>query len=159
MKKLTLIIASLTTLQILSYPARSHNIYQSSQGMISYPSQYSVQESTHRLKKILKAKGMKVFAVINHSKNANSVGLNLRPTSLIIFGNPKIGTLLMNQNQSIAIDLPQKFLIWQDDNHQVQISYKSPYFLAKRHKINPYHPVLEKVSNALRNMTLKASGY
>jgi uncharacterized protein (DUF302 family) len=85
------------------------------------------------------------------------VGKQLRPTELVIFGNPKVGAPLMQCGQTIGIDLPQKALIWQDDNGQVWLTYNDPLYLAKRHEIAGCEPVLDKVQNALKNFAQAAT--
>jgi uncharacterized protein (DUF302 family) len=98
-----------------------------------------------------------VFKRIDHAAGAQKVGKTLRPTELVIFGNPKVGTPLMLCSQSVAIDLPQKALIWQDEAGQVWISYNDPQYLALRHNIRGCDKVLKKVAGALGNFTKKAS--
>ncbi len=92
---------------------------------------------------------MKVFNRIDHASGARSVGNSLRATELIIFGNPKIGSVLMNCAQTIAIDLPQKALIWQDGGGQVWLSYNNPALLANRHRMAGCDQILKKVTGAL----------
>jgi len=86
-----------------------------SEGMVNVKSVHAVNVTADRLENVLKSKGMTVFTRINHAAGAEKVGKTLRPTELVIFGNPKIGTPLMQCSQSIAIDLPQKALIWEDE--------------------------------------------
>jgi len=119
------------------------------EGMISVPSAYSVEESSNRAVRILNGKGMTVFSRIPHSANAAKAGVELRDTELIIFGNPKVGSPLMRCRQSVGIDLPQKFLIWQDEHHQVWISYNDPRYLVRRHSIEGCEEILEKIEKAL----------
>jgi uncharacterized protein (DUF302 family) len=89
----------------------------------------------NNLKGILEAKGMTVFAVIDHSGEASKIGLTMLPTKLVIFGNPAAGTPLMLAAPSIAIDLPLKILVWQDPQGKVWLSYNSPACLAQRHAL------------------------
>jgi uncharacterized protein (DUF302 family) len=126
-------------------------------GMINVASKHSFTDTGDRLEKILLKKGMKVFGRIPHSKGAASVGVDLLPLELIIFGNPKVGSPLMKCAKSVAIDLPQKALIWQDKNDGVWISYNSPDYLKARHNIEGCDKVLNKVSNALNKITSKAA--
>lgn len=100
---------------------------------------------------------MTVFERINHSKGAKSAGLELRPTEVVIFGNPKVGTPLMLCSQSVAIDLPQKMLIWQDQAGDVWLAYNDPGYLAKRHNIEGCDEVLGKISTALGNFAAAAA--
>ena len=122
---------------------------QANDGLVSVKSAHDVSTTADRLEAVLKKKGMKVFNRIDHAKGAKSVGNNLRPTELIIFGNPKIGSVLMNCAQTIAIDLPQKALIWQDGGGQVWLSYNNPALLANRHRMAGCDQVLNKVTGAL----------
>lgn len=119
--------------------------------LINLKSPYSVNKTADRFEKIVKAKGMKVFIRIDHAKGALTVGKKLRPTQLIIFGNPKGGTALMLCKQTIGIDLPLKALVWQDKKGQVWLSYNKPKFLAKRHKIKKCAQVFIKIKKALSN--------
>jgi uncharacterized protein (DUF302 family) len=102
-------------------------------GMITKPSNHSVDETVQNLKSILEAKGVALFAVIDHSGEAEKVGLKMQPTKLLIFGNPKAGTPVMLAAPSIAIDLPLKLLVWQGSDDKVWISYNSPDYLLERH--------------------------
>ena len=107
-------------------------------GIVSKPSKHSVDETVAKLQAILQAKGVAVFALIDHSGEAEKVGMHMRPTKLLIFGNPKGGTPLMLAAPSIAIDLPLKILVWEDDQGKVWVSYNSPEYLAERHGL-PEH--------------------
>src|ERR1035441_9914814 len=104
-------------------------------GIIDIPSSYSVPETLARLQSILKEKGVMVFALIDHSGEAAKAGLEMRPTQLLIFGNPKGGTPLMVAAPSVAIDLPLKALAWQDAQGKVWLSYNAPEYLQERHGI------------------------
>ena len=118
-------------------------------GLISEKSAHDVKTTADRLEGLLKQKGMKVFIRINHAQGAQKIGKELRPTELIIFGNPKVGTPLMQCAQSVAIDLPQKALIWQDAQGQVWLSYNDPNYLVERHGIEGCGEVIKKVKGAL----------
>ena len=104
-------------------------------GIIDIPSSYSVPETLARLQSILKEKAVMVFALIDHSGEAAKAGLEMRPTQLLIFGNPKGGTPLMVAAPSVAIDLPLKALAWQDAQGKVWLSYNAPEYLLQRHGI------------------------
>jgi uncharacterized protein (DUF302 family) len=104
-------------------------------GIIDIPSPYSVPETLARLQAILKEKGVTVFALIDHSGEAAKAGLEMRPTQLLIFGNPKGGTPVMVAAPSTAIDLPLKALAWQDAEGKVWLSYNDPEYLQQRHGI------------------------
>ena len=118
-------------------------------GLISVKSAHDVKTTADRLEGLLKQKGMKVFIRINHAQGAQKIGKELRPTELIIFGNPKVGTPLMQCAQSVAIDLPQKALIWQDAQGQVWLSYNDPNYLVERHGIEGCGEVIKKVKGVL----------
>ena len=126
-------------------------------GLIHTKSAYNVMVTADRLEDIVKEKGMRVFLRINHAENARMVGRNLRPTQLLIFGNPKVGAPLMQCSQTVAIDLPQKALIWQDESGQVWLSYNDPVYLATRHEIDDCKAVLDKVKTALKNFAKAAT--
>jgi uncharacterized protein (DUF302 family) len=102
-------------------------------GIVDVASRYSVLETLARLQTILKEKGMTVFALVDHSGEAEKAGLAMRPTQLLIFGSPKGGTPLMVAAPRLAIDLPLKALAWQDEAGQVWLSYNSPEYLQQRH--------------------------
>jgi uncharacterized protein (DUF302 family) len=102
-------------------------------GIIDVPSRYSVPDTLARLQSILKEKGIQIFALIDHSGEAEKAGLQMRPTQVLIFGSPKGGTPLMIAAPRLAIDLPLKALAWQDEQGQVWLSYNSPEYLQERH--------------------------
>jgi uncharacterized protein (DUF302 family) len=104
-------------------------------GIINKLSSHSVDETVEKLKGILQAKGVALFALVDHSGEAEKVGLKMRPTKLLIFGNPKAGTPVMLAAPSSAIDLPLKILVWEDGQSKVWISYNSPQYLQKRHEL------------------------
>ena len=126
-------------------------------GLINVKSPYDVKATADRLENVLKQKGMNVFIRINHAAGARKVGKNLRPTELVVFGNPKVGTPLMQCNQSVAIDLPQKALIWQDEKDQVWLTYNDPNYLAQRHGLDQCTEVIKKVAKALSNFARAAT--
>lgn len=126
-------------------------------GLISVESAFNVDQTTQNLENVLKAKGMKVFATVDHSAGAESVDLSLRPTKLVLFGNPKVGTPLMNCQQSVAIDLPQKALIWEDEAGKTWFSYNAPNYLKFRHKVADCDAVIEKITGALANFAKAAT--
>jgi len=108
-------------------PAKKKN------GIVDVPSNHSVDETVERVKSILQSKGVALFALIDHSGEAEKVGMKMPPTKLLIFGNPKGGTPLMLAAPSVAIDLPLKILVWQDGQGKVWLSYNSPEYLRARH--------------------------
>ncbi len=105
-------------------------------GIINTPSNHSVDETVERLKRILEAKGATLFALVDHSGEAEKVGMKMLPTKLFIFGNPKAGTPLMLAAPSIAIDLPLKIVIWEDSEGNVWVSYNSAEYLQARHGLS-----------------------
>lgn len=106
-------------------------------GIIDIPSNHSVDQTVEAFKGILQSKGVALFALIDHSGEAEKVGMKMPPTKLFIFGSPKAGTPLMLAAPSIAIDLPLKILIWEDTHGKVWISYNSPVYLQERHGLPP----------------------
>lgn len=107
----------------------------SDNGMVRLTSPYSVSETVRRLESLLQGLGLAVFARIDHSGEAEKVGLKMRPTQLIIFGSPKQGTPLMVASPTLAIDLPLKALAWEDASGKVWLSYNTPDYLKQRHNI------------------------
>jgi uncharacterized protein (DUF302 family) len=105
-------------------------------GIIDVPSNYSVNQTVERLEKILQAKGVTLFALIDHSGEAEKAGMKMLPTKLLVFGSPQAGTPIMLAAPSIAIDLPLKILIWEDNRGKVWISYNSIEYLQERHGIS-----------------------
>jgi uncharacterized protein (DUF302 family) len=106
-------------------------------GIISTPSNHSVDQTVEKLQGILQAKGVTLFALIDHSGEAEKAGMKMLPTKLLIFGSPKAGTPLMLAAPSIAIDLPLKILIWEDGQGKVWVSYNNPAYLQERHGVPP----------------------
>ena len=123
-------------------------------GLIVKSSPYSVEETETRFTQILEARGLNLFATVDHAQNAAGVDLALRPTRVVIFGNPRVGTPLMQCQQTIAIDLPQKVLIWEDDQGQVQLAYNDPQYLGGRHRLDGCGvEAIKTISGALDNLT------
>ena len=148
MKKLILIALSILYVAI---PVEAAD------GVVNVPSAFNVKETGDRMERVLKEKGMTIFKRIKHSEGASKVGIELRDTELIIFGNPKVGSPLMKCQQSVAIDLPQKALIWQDAQGQVWLSYNDPHYLVERHGIEGCTEVVKKISGALGNFARAAT--
>jgi uncharacterized protein (DUF302 family) len=103
--------------------------------LVDKSSNHSVEQTVERLKEILRSKGVTLFALIDHSGEAEKVGMKMLPTKLLIFGNPKAGTPLMQAAPSSAIDLPLKILVWEDKQGKTWVSYNSPEYLAERHSL------------------------
>jgi uncharacterized protein (DUF302 family) len=106
-------------------------------GIVSKASSHSVDETVEKLKGILQAKGVMLFALVDHSGEAARAGLKMPPTKLLIFGSPKAGTPLMLASPSVAIDLPLKILVSEDTSGKVWVSYNSPAYLGERHSLPP----------------------
>jgi len=104
-------------------------------GLITIQSGYSVKETIDRIASIVQSKGLTVFARIDHAENALKQGLQLRPTELIIFGNPQAGTVLMQDKQTSGIDLPVKALAWQDEAGKIWLTYNDTIWIADRHDL------------------------
>jgi uncharacterized protein (DUF302 family) len=104
-------------------------------GIVDTPSNHSVDQTVEKLKRILVAKGVNLFALVDHSGEAEKAGMKMPPTKLLIFGSPKAGTPLMLAAPSIAIDLPLKILVWEDSDGKVWVSYNSPAYLQERHSL------------------------
>jgi len=150
-----LLVVPLLTTPLVAPPVTAQT--DAENGLVSVASPYSVEETVSRLQTALDENGLITVATINHAANAEGVGLDLRPTQLIIFGNPNIGTQLMQSNQTIGIDLPQKFLVWEDADGQVSITYNDPQYLAERHGITDRDEVIGRVATALENLTNAAT--
>jgi uncharacterized protein (DUF302 family) len=128
-------------------------------GLVRLQSNDTVKVTAERLQKALLEKGLHIFARIDHQKGAASVEKKLRPTELFIFGNPKAGTPLMQCNQTLAIDLPQKMLIYRDEQGKVWVVYNAPVYLAQRHNIGDCGAkVITKVTNILAGVSRAAAG-
>lgn len=126
-------------------------------GLIKIKSLHGVTETIDSLESILQKKGMTIFTRIDHTAGAANVDLKLRPTVLLIFGNPKVGTPLMLCSQTAAIDLPQKALAYEDELGQVWLAYNDPAYLAKRHHIKGCKDTIAKVTNAIANFAKAAT--
>lgn len=145
----SLLLAVLLLLPTLAVAAPAADV----DGLITKPSHHSVGVTLDRLEKVLKSKGMTVFARVNHTAGAKGVGLALRPTQVLIFGNPNLGTLLMQGRQTAGIDLPMKALAWKDAKGQVWLSYNDPEYIVKRHHIHGREKVVKKIQAALKKFT------
>ena len=128
-------------------------------GVIQVQSSHGPADTMERLVTEIGAKGLTVFARINHSAGAEEAGLALRPTELVIFGNAKGGTPLMQSNQEIGIDLPLKALVWRDASGGTWISYNDPAWLAKRHGLaDEVEPPIKAMTAMLSAVTRAAAG-
>jgi len=129
----------------------------STNGLITLKSNYNVAETADRFEAAVKEKGLAFFTRIDHSSNANKAELELNPTQVILFGNPKAGTPLMRCAPTTAIDLPQKALFWADDSGDVWVSYNDPAYLKARHNISGCDPILEKITGLLNSLATAAT--
>jgi uncharacterized protein (DUF302 family) len=127
------------------------------EGLLSIRSKFGPKETMDRLETAIRAQGMKVFARIDHAAGASEAGLELRPTEVIIFGNARGGTPLMQSAQTIGIDLPLKALVWEDASGTTWLSYNEPSWIAQRHGVANAEPVVSKISAALGAMSRKAT--
>src|SRR5215469_8490105 len=126
-----------------------------SNGIIDKISNHSVDQTVETLKNILQVKGVTLFALVDHSGEAEKVGMKMRPSKLLIFGNPKAGTPLMLAAPSAAIDLPLKILVWEDGQGKVWVSYNSPDYLRERHGLS--QKLLQNIA-VVETLAAKAAG-
>src|SRR5437870_10236231 len=126
-------------------------------GLTSIGSSFGPKETMDRLEAEIRAQRMTVFARIDHAGAAAEVGLKLAPTELIIFGNARAGTLLMQSVQTVGIDLPLKVLVWEDAGGKTWLSYNEPSWIARRHGVANAHPGVTKMAAPLREMSRKAA--
>ena len=122
---------------------------------ITKKSSYSVDETLDRLEAVLKKKGITVFARVDHKAGADKVGIDMQPTQLLIFGNPKMGTPLMKESRMMGLDLPMKALAWRDEKSKVWLAYLNPAELQQRHSIKN-QKIINKMTQALNGLTNKA---
>ena len=128
-------------------------------GLITIESRFELQGTLKRLEAEVKTKGLTVFACVDHAAGAAAVGLSLRPTTLLIFGNAKGGTPMMQQVQTIGIDLPMKALVWQDETGTTRLSYNDPAYLAQRHgNTKDTTSAVKAMTAALSSISTKAVG-
>jgi uncharacterized protein (DUF302 family) len=127
------------------------------EGLTTIPSSLGPKETMDRLVAEIRAKGMNVFARIDHAAGAAEVGLKLRPTELILFGNALGGTPLMQSVQTVGIDLPLKVLVWQDAEGKTWVSYNEPRWIAQRHGVTSTEHVVSKMTDMLSAMLRKAA--
>ena len=126
------------------------------EGLTSIQSSFGPKETMNRLEAEIRAQGMKIFARIDHSKGAAEAGLTLAPTELIIFGNARGGTPLMQSAQTVGIDLPLRALVWEDPSGITWLSYNEPSWIAQRHGVANAKPVVAKMTAALRAISKAA---
>lgn len=160
LRRITLLASAIACFWVVV--ACSHGVGQADMhgtrnGLVQMPSQFTVAETGDRLETLLQARGLTLMARIDHAQNAASVDQDLRDTQLLIFGNPAVGTPLMQCNPTVAIDLPQKALIWQDEADQVWLAYNDPEYLMERHGLAGCEPMLERVGQALNGLAMAAT--
>ena len=141
------LVSMATGLVMLTPPAGATD------GLVTKPSPYPVTETMDRLERAVTDRGLFVVARVDHAGAAQKAGLTLRPTQLLIFGNPKAGTPLMQSAQSAGIDLPLKALVWQDDKGQVWLAYNEPGWLAARHGVGDRADIIRAMRAALEALT------
>ena len=142
---------AVTALTAFAMPARA------GEGIVLVNSAHDVKTTADKLEKILTEKGVTVFARVNHAAGAESIGQTLRPMELLVFGNPKLGTPLMQQKQEIGLDLPLKALVFQGEDGKTYIAYNDPAFLSKRYGVTEPANVFQQMSGALKNFTAAAA--
>lgn len=150
-----LIISALPFITLLLTPCLSAA---NPDGLITKKSDYSVSETIDRLENILKKKGITIVIRWSHSERAADAGIKLRPTELLLFGNPKLGSHMFTSKQTSGIDLPMKALAWEDANGKVWLSYNDPAYIAKRHGITDRKKIEDKMTGALDKLTNVAIG-
>lgn len=126
--------------------------------MITKTSAHSVSETIDRLAAAVEKAGAKVFARVDHAKGAASVGADLRPTQMLMFGNPKLGTPAIQAGQSIGLDLPLRVVAWQTEDGKVMVGYHDPADVAALHGLPADHPTIAKMQGALGKLTGAATG-
>ena len=127
-------------------------------GMVRVRSARDFNRTVSALDSAIIARNLKIFARVDHAENARGVSLDLRPTTVFIFGNPQVGTRLMQCEQTIGIDLPLKVLVWQDSTSAVWIGYEAPAKLGQRHSVKGCGDVIDRVATALAALTAAATG-
>ncbi|WP_455376222.1 DUF302 domain-containing protein [Kaarinaea lacus] len=152
--RLSHILIAFTSVCLISFASATF----AENGLISKKSNHSAVKTIDRLEAIVKKKGITVMGRVSHTKNAAGVGKEIRPTELLIFGNPKLGSNFFTSKQTAGIDLPMKALAWEDEKGQVWLTYNDPAYIANRHGINDRDEVVKKMSGALDKLTSKAAG-
>ena len=145
-------LSNLAAVTLLLGIAGVANAADSVDGLVKTESPYPVTETVQRFEKIAKKKGLTIFATVEHATGAAKVDMTLRPTTVVIFGNPKGGTPFMQCAQSIGIDLPLKALVWEDADGQTWMGYNNPAYIAERHNVSDCAAV-QPISKALAGLT------
>ena len=145
--------ASATLASLLMVTAMVAELAEAAGGLVTKRSQNSVTETMNRLERAVTERDLVVIARVDHAGAAQKAGMVLRPTQLLIFGNPKAGTPLMQSAQSVGIDLPLKALAWEDETGQVWIAYNDPAWLAARHDVKDRAELVKAMTTALEALT------
>ncbi len=156
--KKVLILAAALTLPFVAASAVMADTDGHEDGLISKKSNYSVKETLDKLEAVLKKKGIGIVLRWSHDEKAKGVGIPLRPTELLMFGNPKLGSHMFTANQTAGIDLPLKALAWKDKKGQVWLTYNDPAYIVKRHHIKNRSKIQAKMTGALDKLTNIATG-
>jgi uncharacterized protein (DUF302 family)/uncharacterized membrane protein YidH (DUF202 family) len=127
-------------------------------GLVSVPSRHTAAQTLERLEAVLKQKGIHLFARIDHAAGAATAGLALRPTTVLLFGNPQAGTPLMQSQQTTGIDLPLKALVWEDEAGRAWLTYNDPRYLAERHGVHDHAETVQAMTAALQALARAATG-
>lgn len=128
------------------------------EGVVVVASPHDAPETLARLERAITRRGNGIFARIDHSAAAKRVGMALRPTTLVVFGNPAVGTLLMQEAQTVGLDLPLKVLVWEDANGKVQLAYNAPAWISERNgATSDPHGVVKAMTEALRAIVEEAA--
>ncbi len=143
------LITALLPLALSAAPALALDV----PGMVAKPSPHSAPETLDRLEAVLQANDVGIALRWDHSAKADGVGIELGPTELLMFGNPALGSHMFTSAQSAGIDLPMKALAWTDAHGQTWLAYNDPQWLADRHGIDDRDDILEKMTNALNNLS------
>jgi uncharacterized protein (DUF302 family) len=122
-------------------------------GLISQNSPYSAIQTMEKIASLVQANGMTIFMRLDHAQNAKTIGLSLRPTELIVFGNPKAGTILMEDNQATGLDLPLKALVWEDESCKTWVTYEDPRWISARHQLtSSAGPIVNSIAESIKEL-------
>lgn len=158
LEKIAMALKDITSSGTVTEPTLNKATVTSGEGIITVDSNNPFNSTYNKLKGAIEANtNLSIMAILDHQTNGASVGKVIRPTSLLVFGNPNLGTPLMQSSRTMAIDLPQKMLVWQDDAGITHISYNDPNYLAKRHAIVGNAETLSKIADALAGLSKAAA--
>lgn len=149
MRRIAFLLAMLTAVGQAQVPQGA--------GLVTVESRNDFDGTVSRLAAAIADAGLARVAVIDHAENAQGAGLELPPTRLFVFGNPAVGTPLMQDSRTAALDLPQKILVWEAEDGRVFLTYNDPAYLAQRHGLDPEHEAVRKVAAALEGLLQKAA--